>query len=164
MTSTPIPELAARSKAASRLMATASTAEKNEALLTAADVLEERSAEVIEANAVDVGSAESNGIAAGLVDRLRLTPQRVTAMADGLRQVASLADPVGEVLDGWVRPNGLRISRIRVPLGVVAIIYESRPNVTSDAAALCLKSGNSAFLRGLGQRRQLEPGHRRRAA
>ena len=86
----------------------------------------------------------------GLVDRLRLTPERVKGMADGLRQVASLADPVGEVLDGWVRPNGLRISRVRVPLGVVAIIYESRPNVTSDAAALCLKSGNSAFLRGSG--------------
>lgn len=150
MTGTPIPELAARSKAASRLMATASTLEKNEVLLTAADLLEERATDLIRANGDDVGSAEANGIASGLVDRLRLTRERVRGMADGLRQVASLADPVGEVLDGWVRPNGLRISRIRVPLGVVAIIYESRPNVTSDAAALCLKSGNSAFLRGSG--------------
>jgi glutamate-5-semialdehyde dehydrogenase len=150
MAATPIPELAARSKAASRLMATASTSQKNEALLTAADLLEERATDLISANGTDVGSAEANGIAAGLVDRLRLTPERVKGMADGLRQVASLADPVGEVLDGWVRPNGLRISRVRVPLGVVAIIYESRPNVTSDAAALCLKSGNSAFLRGSG--------------
>lgn len=150
MAGTPIPELAARSKAASRLMATASTSEKNEALLTAADMLEERATDLIRANGTDVGSAEANGIATGLVDRLRLTPERVKGMADGLRQVASLADPVGEVLDGWVRPNGLRISRVRVPLGVVAIIYESRPNVTSDAAALCLKSGNSAFLRGSG--------------
>lgn len=150
MTSTPVPELAARSKAASRLMAKTSTADRNEALLTAADMLEERETELITANGVDVGSAEANGIAAGLVDRLRLIPQRVKGMADGLRQVAALADPVGEVIDGWVRPNGLRISRVRVPLGVVAIIYESRPNVTSDAAALCLKSGNSAFLRGSG--------------
>lgn len=131
-------------------MAKVSTVEKNEALLNAADRLSEHADELIAANGIDVGSAEANGIASGLVDRLRLTPQRIEGMADGLRQVASLADPVGEVLDGWVRPNGLRISRIRVPLGVVAIIYESRPNVTSDAAALCLKAGNSAFLRGSG--------------
>ena len=83
-----------------------------------------------------------------MIDRLRLDARRIEAMAGGLRQVASLADPVGEVLDGWVRPNGLRISQVRVPLGVVAIIYENRPNVTSDAAGLCLKSGNAAFLRG----------------
>ena len=81
-------------------------------------------------------------------------------MAAGLRQVAALADPVGEVLDGWVRPNGLQISRVRVPLGVVAIIYESRPNVTSDAAGLCLKSGNAAFLRGSSTADELQPGHR----
>ncbi|MEZ5237536.1 MAG: glutamate-5-semialdehyde dehydrogenase [Microthrixaceae bacterium] len=150
MSTTPIPELAARSKAASRRLATAPTIEKNEALRTAADLLVQRRADLLEANTLDVGAAESNGISAGLVDRLRLSDQRITAMADGLRQVAALPDPVGEVLDGWVRPNGLRISRVRVPLGVVAIIYESRPNVTSDAAGLCLKSGNSAFLRGSG--------------
>ncbi len=131
-------------------MANASTAVKNEALLAAADLLEVRSGELLTANAQDVSSAEANGIAPGLIDRLRLSPERVTAMADGLRQVATLADPVGEVMSGWVRPNGLRITQVRVPLGVVAIIYESRPNVTSDAAGLCLKSGNAAFLRGSG--------------
>ena len=83
-----------------------------------------------------------------MIDRLRLSPARVAAMAAGLRQVASLADPVGEIVDGWVRPNGLAIRRVRVPLGVVGIIYENRPNVTSDAAGLCVKSGNAAFLRG----------------
>ena len=145
---TPIPELARRAKAASRVLATASTGAKNEALLTAAELLEARAAELVEANSADVASAEDHGIAAGLVDRLRLTPERVSAMAGGLRQVAALADPVGEVLEGWVRPNGLKIEQVRVPLGVAAIIYESRPNVTSDAAGLCLKSGNAAFLRG----------------
>ncbi|MCC6184167.1 MAG: glutamate-5-semialdehyde dehydrogenase [Microthrixaceae bacterium] len=144
---TPIPELARRAKAASRRLATASTALKDEALLTAADLLEARSADVLAANSLDVAGAEGAGIPAGLVDRLRLTEDRVAAMASGLRQVAALADPVGEVLDGWVRPNGLRISRVRVPLGVVGIIYESRPNVTSDAAGLSLTSGTAAVLR-----------------
>ena len=141
-------ELGARAKAASRVLARTSTAAKDDALRTAADLLVERGADVLDANAADVATAEENGTAATVVDRLRLTEARIEAMADGLRQVAGLADPVGEVVDGWVRPNGLRISRVRVPLGVVAIIYENRPNVTSDAAALCLKSGNAAFLRG----------------
>ncbi len=148
MAVTPIADLARRAKAASRTLASAPSSTKDEALLTAADLLEARTADLLAANAVDVAGAESAGIGAGLVDRLRLSEDRVAAMAAGLRQVAGLADPVGEVLDGWVRPNGLRISRVRVPLGVVAIIYESRPNVTSDAAGLCLKSGNAAFLRG----------------
>jgi glutamate-5-semialdehyde dehydrogenase len=148
MAVTPIPELARRAKAASRLLATASTAVKDEALRAAADLLEARTADVLDANAADVAGAEEAGIGAGLIDRLRLTEDRIAGMANGLRQVATLPDPVGEVLDGWVRPNGLRITRVRVPLGVVAIIYESRPNVTSDAAGLCLKSGNAAFLRG----------------
>ena len=130
------------------MLATASSARKDRALLAAAELLVARSAEVLAANDLDVGAAQDAGTGAGLVDRLRLTVDRIAAMASGLRQVAGLADPVGEVLDGWVRPNGLRISRVRVPLGVVAIIYESRPNVTSDAAGLCLKSGNAAFLRG----------------
>lgn len=130
------------------MLATVSSAVKNDALLASADLLEARTAHILAANAVDVAAAQDAGIAAGLVDRLRLDASRVAAMAAGLRQVATLPDPVGEVLDGWVRPNGLRISRVRVPLGVVAIIYESRPNVTSDATALCLKSGNAAFLRG----------------
>ncbi|MGB6056832.1 MAG: glutamate-5-semialdehyde dehydrogenase [Microthrixaceae bacterium] len=148
MTVQAIPDLARRAKAASRVLATASTTQKNDALLRAADLLEERSDDILKANSVDVATAEAAGTAPGLVDRLRLDAGRITGMADGLRQVAGLADPVGEVLDGWVRPNGLKISRVRVPLGVVAIIYESRPNVTSDAAGLCLKSGNAAFLRG----------------
>lgn len=143
-----VSEQARAAKSASRALATASTTSKNDALSAAADLLESRVADVLAANAHDVAAAEAAGIGAGLVDRLRLDESRVSGMANGLRQVAALADPVGEVLDGWVRPNGLRISRVRVPLGVVAIIYESRPNVTSDAAALCLKSGNAAFLRG----------------
>ena len=143
-----MPELARRAKQASRGLATASTSTKNAALLAAADALEKDTESILLANAQDVSNAEGAGIAPGLVDRLRLDTGRISAMAGGLRQVATLPDPVGEVLDGWVRPNGLRISRVRVPLGVIAIIYESRPNVTSDAAGLCLKSGNAAFLRG----------------
>jgi glutamate-5-semialdehyde dehydrogenase len=143
-----IAELGLRAKAASRVLATTSTAAKDEALRGAADLLVARSAAILEANAVDVARAEASGVSATVVDRLRLTGARIEAMAGGLRQVAGLPDPVGEVLDGWVRPNGLRIQRVRVPLGVVAIIYENRPNVTSDAAGLCLKSGNAAFLRG----------------
>ncbi len=145
---TPIPELAARAKAASRLMAAASTAAKNAALLAAADRLVANADEICTANASDVARAVAAGTPAPLVDRLRLSVARIDAMADGLRQIAARPDPIGEVADGWVRPNGLRIERVRVPLGVVAIIYESRPNVTSDAAGLCLKSGNAAFLRG----------------
>ncbi|HEY6530969.1 MAG TPA: glutamate-5-semialdehyde dehydrogenase [Acidimicrobiales bacterium] len=143
-----IAELGRRARAASRQLATASTAAKDDALRSAADLLVARSAELLEANRVDVARAEANDVSPTVVDRLRLTDARVESMASGLRQVAALPDPVGEVLDGWVRPNGLRISRVRVPLGVVAIIYENRPNVTSDAAGLCLKSGNAAFLRG----------------
>lgn len=148
MSTVSIPELGRRAKAASRVLATASTAAKDDALRAAADLLVARAAEVLDANAADVARAEAEGVSATVVDRLRLTEARIEGMAGGLRQVAALADPVGEVLDGWVRPNGLRIERVRVPLGVVAIIYENRPNVTSDAAGLCLKSGNAAFLRG----------------
>jgi glutamate-5-semialdehyde dehydrogenase len=143
-----IAELGRRAKAASRVLATTSTAAKDDALRGAADLLVARSAEILAANAVDVARAEADGVSATVVDRLCLTDARIEGMAGGLRQVAGLPDPVGEVLDGWVRPNGLRIQRVRVPLGVVAIIYENRPNVTSDAAGLCLKSGNAAFLRG----------------
>jgi glutamate-5-semialdehyde dehydrogenase len=147
-TNSQVTELGRRAKAASRMLATASTAAKDEALTAAADLLEQRSAEVLAANAADVGAAAAGGMESGPLDRLRLTEVRLTGMANGLRKVASLPDPVGEVLDGWKRPNGLEISRVRVPLGVVAIIYENRPNVTSDAAGLCLKSGNAALLRG----------------
>lgn len=146
--SVPIAELGRRAKIASRALARASSSQKDAALRAAADLLEARSDEILEANAGDVSAAETDGVSSTVIDRLRLTAARVASMAAGLRQVAGLPDPVGEVLDGWERPNGLRISRVRVPLGVVAIIYENRPNVTSDAAGLCLKSGNSAFLRG----------------
>src|SRR5215210_6662231 len=143
-----VAELGRRAKAASRILATASTPAKDAALDAAADLLVRRTDEILSANASDVARAEEAGTAATVVDRLRLTPARVEAMAGGLRQVAALPDPVGEIVDGWTRPNGLVIQRVRVPLGVVAIIYENRPNVTSDAFGLCLKSGNAAFLRG----------------
>src|SRR5688572_32699736 len=146
--SSPVAGLGRRAKTASRVLATASTAAKDEALLAAADLLEQRSAEVLRANAADVEAAAAGGMEAGPLDRLTLTEARLGSMAAGLRKVAALPDPVGEVLDGWKRPNGLEISRVRVPLGVVAIIYENRPNVTSDAGGLCLKSGNAALLRG----------------
>lgn len=145
---TSIAGLGRRAKAASRELATMPTSKKDAALHAAADLLVDRTEDVLAANAADVERAEADGVSATVVDRLRLTAARVEGMAGGLRQVAALADPVGEVLDGWTRPNGLRVNRVRVPLGVVAIIYENRPNVTSDAAGLCLKSGNAAFLRG----------------
>ena len=141
-------ELGARACAASQGLAMASTAEKNEALRTAADCLAASAPEILEANAVDVRRAKKSGTPDAIIDRLRLDPARVEAMALGLRQVIDLPDPVGEVVETWTRPNGLEIEKIRVPLGVVAIIYENRPNVTSDAFGLCLKSGNTAFLRG----------------
>jgi glutamate-5-semialdehyde dehydrogenase len=147
---TPVAELGRRAKVASRVLAVAPTPAKDAALAAAADLLVQRTPEILDANASDVARAEASGTAATVVDRLRLTSRRVEAMADGLRQVAALPDPVGEVDGGWTRPNGLLIERVRVPLGVVAIIYENRPNVTSDAFGLCLKSGNAAFLRGSG--------------
>jgi glutamate-5-semialdehyde dehydrogenase len=145
---TTVEELGRRAKAASRILATAPTAAKNAALLTAADLLLQRAGEIQGANAADLEAATASGMAAGPLDRLRLTDARLEGMAGGLRTVAALVDPIGEVLDGWTPPNGLQITRVRVPLGVVAIIYENRPNVTSDAAGLCLKSGNAALLRG----------------
>ena len=148
MTTPSVAELGRRAKAAARHLARASSAEKDAGLHAAADLLVARASEILEANAADVARAEADGVSTTVIDRLRLTTARIEGMAGGLRQVAGLADQVGEVLDGWVRPNGLRIQRVRVPLGVVAIIYENRPNVTSDAAALCVKSGNAAFLRG----------------
>jgi glutamate-5-semialdehyde dehydrogenase len=145
---TSLSELGRRAKAASLALALASTATKDAALGAAADLLVQRSEDILAANAADVERAKAEGVSATIIDRLRLSDARIASMAAGLRQVASLADPVGEVVEGWVRPNGLRIEKVRVPLGVVAIVYENRPNVTSDAAALCLKSGNAAFLRG----------------
>ncbi|MGH9190771.1 MAG: glutamate-5-semialdehyde dehydrogenase [Acidimicrobiales bacterium] len=148
MPSTPVAELGRRAKAASRELAIASTATKDSVLSAAADLLVRHGPEILAANADDVARAVAAGTTATVVDRLRLSSARIDAMADGLRQVAGLRDPVGEVVEGWTRPNGLVITKVRVPLGVVAIIYENRPNVTSDAFGLCLKSGNAAFLRG----------------
>jgi len=145
---TSIAALGSRAKQASRHLALASTASKNAALAAAADLLVERGPEILEANLADVANAEQEGTSATVVDRLRLSHARIAGMAAGLLQVAALPDPVGEIVEGWTRPNGLVIEKVRVPLGVVAIIYENRPNVTSDAFGLCLKSGNAAFLRG----------------
>ncbi|HEY3702203.1 MAG TPA: glutamate-5-semialdehyde dehydrogenase, partial [Acidimicrobiales bacterium] len=141
-------DLGRRAVGASQHLARVSTGAKDAALAAAADLIVRRGDDLMAANAEDVARAERSDTSPTVVDRLRLTSARVEAMAEGLRQVAALPDPVGEVVDGWVRPNGLRVSRVRVPLGVVGIIYENRPNVTSDAAGLCLKSGNAAFLRG----------------
>jgi glutamate-5-semialdehyde dehydrogenase len=140
--------LGGRSRRAASAVALASTATKDAALLLAADLLDQRADEVLDANGEDVARAERADTPAPVIDRLRLGPARVASMAAGLRQVAALADPVGETVAGWVRPNGLEIRQVRVPLGVVGVIYENRPNVTSDAAGLCLKAGNAAFLRG----------------
>jgi glutamate-5-semialdehyde dehydrogenase len=147
---TAVSELGRRAAAAAKALATASTAAKDAALLTGADLLEHRVADVLAANRADLDAAAAAGMESGPLDRLRLTEARVSGMADGLRKVAGLPDPVGEVIEGWRRPNGLDIQKLRVPLGVVAIIYENRPNVTSDAAGICLKSGNAALLRGSG--------------
>jgi len=141
-------ELGQRAKATSRLVARASSAARDEALHRAAELVEERTDTILAANAADVGRAERAGADATALDRLRLDARRLEGMAAGLRTVAALPDPVGEIVEGWVRPNGLRVERVQVPLGVVGIIYENRPNVTSDAAALCLKAGNAVLLRG----------------
>jgi glutamate-5-semialdehyde dehydrogenase len=136
-----------RAREAARALALASTEQKNEALERMAARLEAASEKIIAANRQDLEAARAKGRDAAFLDRLKLDPMRVAAMARGLREVAALADPVGQVMARWTRPNGLEISRVRVPLGVVGIIYESRPNVTADAAALCLKAGNAAILR-----------------
>lgn len=140
--------LGRRAKAAKRVLGLAGTEIKNAALRASADMLIVHAGAILEANASDIVRAEDSGLSEAVIDRLRLTDARIEAMAKGLRSVANLPDPVGEVVEGWQQPNGIRIRKVRVPLGVVAIIYENRPNVTSDAFALCIKSGNVAFLRG----------------
>ena len=148
MTSPALEQLAGRVRSAARVVARAPSAVRDDALRLAADLLEAESEWLVEANRADLERAEAAGMVEAARDRLRLTEERVRAMAGALRTVAALSDPVGEVAEGWVRPNGLRVTRVRVPLGVVGVIYENRPNVTSDAAGLCLKAGNAAFLRG----------------
>ncbi len=140
--------LAIAAQQASRLLANLSSAVKNQLLYRMADALEAAAQPLQLENRKDLCLAEQNGMAAAMVDRLTLTSERITGMADGLREVAALPDPVGEVTGMWLRPNGIKVGRQRIPLGVIGIIYESRPNVTADAAGLCLKSGNAVILRG----------------
>jgi glutamate-5-semialdehyde dehydrogenase len=140
--------LGQRARAASRLMARSGTQAKNDALAAIADALTAGQAELLSANRKDLDAGRAQGLDAALLDRLALTPERITGMAEGLRQIVALPDPVGEITDLNYRPSGIQVGRMRVPLGVIGIIYESRPNVTADAAGLCLKAGNAAILRG----------------
>jgi glutamate-5-semialdehyde dehydrogenase len=140
--------LGQQARAASRELAVASTASKNAALLAIAAQLQQSRQQLAEANQIDMANGRERGLDAALLDRLELTPARIDAMIDGIRQVAALPDPCGEITDLKYRPSGIQVGKMRVPLGVVGIIYESRPNVTVDAASLCLKSGNAAILRG----------------
>ncbi len=141
-------QMAQRARVASRRLARLHADIKNRWLIECASGLVTAEAEILEANARDIEAGPGYGLSAAEIDRLRLTPARIQDIAEGLRQVAALPDPVGEVIDGHIRPNGLRIEKVRVPLGVVFFIYESRPNVTADAAAICVKSGNAVILRG----------------
>jgi glutamate-5-semialdehyde dehydrogenase len=143
-----VEEKAEAAKNAARTLATAGVAVKNAALQAMADALDARRAEILEANARDLALAKDKGVAPHMIDRLALDDRRIDAMREGLMQIAALPDPVGNVLSGWRRPNGLQVNKVRVPLGVIGIIYESRPNVTVDAASLCLKAGNAVVLRG----------------
>jgi glutamate-5-semialdehyde dehydrogenase len=140
--------LGRRARDAARVVASASSAVRDDALTQGAELLEAETRAILAANELDLARSREQGLSEAALDRLALTEARIGAMAQGLRDIAALADPVGETVDGWRRPNGLSVSRLRVPLGVVGVIYENRPNVTSDAAALCLKAGNAAFLRG----------------
>ncbi|MDA8148870.1 MAG: glutamate-5-semialdehyde dehydrogenase [Actinomycetota bacterium] len=146
----PVGSLGQAARMASRVVARASSAARDAAIGWWADALERNVDQILEANRLDVARAAGAGMDVTGLDRLRLDEDRVAGMATGLRRVAAMADPVGEVVDGWVRPNGLQVTRVRVPLGVIGVIYENRPNVTSDAAGLSLKAGNATMLRGSG--------------
>lgn len=141
-------QMGEQARVAARFLAHATTQQKNDALLAMATALEDQTAAILDANKQDVDTAAANGMSRSMLDRLSLSPERIAGMATGIRQVAALADPIGEVVGGGRRPNGLKIEKVRVPLGVIGMIYEARPNVTSDAAALCLKAGNAVILRG----------------
>ncbi len=141
-------QLGAQAKAASKVLATAPTMAKNNALISMANALNNARSALKIANQKDLSAAEKNGLDEAMLDRLRVTDEGIDAMVIGLRQVADLADPVGEISGMSFRPSGIQLGKMRVPLGVVGIIYESRPNVTVDAASLCIKSGNAAILRG----------------
>lgn len=141
-------QLARQARAASRRLAVVNGERKNRWLLSAAQALESRTPEILDANAKDIARAPEFQLSSAMVDRLRLTPDRIRGMAQGLREISALPDPIGKVLDSNVRPNGLKVLKVGVPLGVIFFIYESRPNVTVDAAGLCVKSGNAIILRG----------------
>ncbi|MEQ9018181.1 MAG: glutamate-5-semialdehyde dehydrogenase [Nitratireductor sp.] len=141
-------EMGRAARAAARPLATASETVKNAALHAMADALEANERQIMTANAIDVANGTENGLSAALMDRLVLTTERIRAVAGGVRAIAALPDPVGDVIAAWERPNGLKIERVRTPLGVIGVIFESRPNVTADAGALCLKAGNAVILRG----------------
>src|SRR5580765_7676133 len=141
-------ELGRQAKLASRDLARLKTAEKNQCLMAMGDALVQQSSAIQKANALDMEFAGKSGLSAAMLDRLKLDERRITAMAQGLRDIAGLPDPVSRLLDERVRPNGLRLQKVSTPIGVVVIIYESRPNVTADAASLCFKSGNATILRG----------------
>lgn len=141
-------EMGRRARAAAHELVKLTTAQKNAILLAMADEIEARQAGILEANAKDLARARDNGLSAAMIDRLTLDPKRLAAVAAAVREVATLPDPVGELLAEWTRPNGLRLRKVRVPIGVIGIIFESRPNVTTDAASLCFKTGNATLLRG----------------
>ena len=140
--------IGAKARAAARPLAVATAGQKQAALVAMAEAIRRREAEILEANAIDMGNGEESSLSAAFMDRLKLSPARIRDMAAGIAAIAALADPVGEVIAEWDRPNGLHIERVRTPLGVIGVIYESRPNVTADAGALCLKAGNPVILRG----------------
>ena len=143
-----VQEQAQKARTAALTLSSATRATKDAALLAMADSLAKSETAILEANARDVARAEANGTGAALIDRLRLTPDRIAGMVEGLRELAALPDPVGDVVRGWTNANGVQVRQVRVPFGVVGIIYEARPNVTADAGGICLKSGNAALLRG----------------
>ena len=143
-----IHQIGKNARAASRALARLDSKTKNAVLVAMADELIVRLPDILEANAADVAEAEKNGLTKASIDRLRLSEKRVADMADGIRQVAALPDPVGEILRDWTQPSGIQLQKIRTPIGVIGIIYESRPNVTADAAVLCIKTGNAVILRG----------------
>ncbi|MDX8453435.1 glutamate-5-semialdehyde dehydrogenase [Mesorhizobium sp. VK9D] len=141
-------DIGRRARAAARPLAVASTKAKNDALAAMADAILRNEQAILDANAIDMSNGEETGLSGSFMDRLKLDASRIKAMADGIREIAALKDPVGDVIAAWDRPNGLNIERVRTPLGIIGVIYESRPNVTADAGALCLKAGNPVILRG----------------
>ncbi|MBZ9988824.1 glutamate-5-semialdehyde dehydrogenase [Mesorhizobium sp. BH1-1-5] len=141
-------DIGRRARAAARPLAVASTKAKNAALVAMANAILRNEQAILDANAIDISNGEEAGLSGSFMDRLKLTPSRIKAMAEGISEIAALKDPVGDVIADWDRPNGLHIERVRTPLGVIGVIYESRPNVTADAGVLCLKAGNPVILRG----------------